>query len=356
MRALVVGGTGPTGPAVVEGLNQRGYRVTILHTGKHEVEFNAPVEHLHGNVHLLEPLRKILSGRTFDLIIGMYGRLRHLAEAIKGRTPRFIAVGGMPYQTFVDGDASPDGIPVPVNEKQPLFRDENRNKFTYLITKSEDAVMEAHAAGRYAATILRFPMIYGPRQVAPREWSIIRRILDGRRHIILPDGGLKLERRGYAINAAHALLLAVDKPAESAGRTYNVGDETVWSLRNWVSTIARAMDHQWEIVSLPFAVAQPSRPYAGRAFHWVPDIQKIQQELGYKDPVPPDLGLVRTVEWYLENRPAPGGETEQALVDAFDYNEEDRYIAEYGDWLADMRARHATGFRFHHAYEHPKEE
>lgn len=356
MRALVVGGTGPTGPAVVEGLSQRGYRVTILHTGKHEVEFNVPVEHLHGNVHLLEPLRKILNGRTFDLAVGMYGRLRHLAAAIKGRAPRFIAVGGMPYQTFVDGDTTDGGVPVPVNEEYPLFRDEKRNKFTYLMTASEDAVMEAHAAGQYTATILRFPMIYGPRQVAPREWCIIRRILDGRKQLILPDGGLKLERRGYAVNAAHAVLLAVDRPAESAGRIYNVGDETVWSLRNWVEAIARVMGYPLEIVSLPFAVAQPSRPYAGRAFHWVPDIQKIQQELGYEDQVPPAQGLARTIEWYLENRPVPGGETEQALMDAFDYNEEDKCIAEYRDWVSGMRARHTTGFRFHHAYEHPKEQ
>ena len=37
MKALVVGGTGPTGPLVVAGLIERGYDVAILHTGKHEV-------------------------------------------------------------------------------------------------------------------------------------------------------------------------------------------------------------------------------------------------------------------------------------------------------------------------------
>ncbi len=34
--ALVVGGTGPTGPYIVEGLLQRGYQVAILHRGEHE--------------------------------------------------------------------------------------------------------------------------------------------------------------------------------------------------------------------------------------------------------------------------------------------------------------------------------
>lgn len=148
----------------------------------------------------------------------------------------------------------------------------------------------------------------------------------------------------------------MDKPAASSGRVYNVGDETVWSLKNWVDAIARAMNHQWEIASLPFAAARPTRPYAGRAFHWVPDIEKIKQDLGYEDQVLPAEGLARTIRWYLENRPAPGGETEQALMDAFDYSGEDKLIAEYGEWITGIRARHGTGFRFHHAYEHPKEE
>ena len=35
--ALVVGGTGPTGPFIVNGLRERGYRVTIFHRGTHEI-------------------------------------------------------------------------------------------------------------------------------------------------------------------------------------------------------------------------------------------------------------------------------------------------------------------------------
>ena len=49
-RALVIGGTGPTGPFVVNGLVERGYEVTILHTGAHEVDtIPSSVEHIHTN-------------------------------------------------------------------------------------------------------------------------------------------------------------------------------------------------------------------------------------------------------------------------------------------------------------------
>jgi nucleoside-diphosphate-sugar epimerase len=356
VKALVVGGTGPTGPLVVEGLLKRGYEVTILHRGIHEVEFLEPVEHLHGEVHFIEPLREILRDRNFDLIIGMYGRLRYVAEVIKGKTPRFIAIGGMPYQAFVDGEKSREGVPLFISENAPLFRDEKKNKFTYLMTLSEEVVMNAHQEGYYDATILRFPMVYGPRQVAPREWCIIRRILDGRRHLILPDGGLKLERRGYAENVAYAVLLSVDKPKESAGEIFNVGDETIWSLRHWVELIAHRLNYEWKLINMPFSIARPSRPYAGRSFHWVPDIEKIKIQMGYRDKVSPEVGLKRTIQWILENRPEPDGEVERGLGDSFNYATEDRLIQDFEEGLIRIRERVSGGYRFRHAYEHPKKE
>jgi nucleoside-diphosphate-sugar epimerase len=354
MKALVVGGTGPTGPLVVAGLMERGYDVAILHTGKHEADLPAAVEHIHGDPHFLEPLEEAFDSRTFDVVVAMYGRLRHLASVVRGKTARLVAAGGAPYAAFVLGEKEGTSVPVLIREDAPLFRDEGRNKFTYLITLSEEAVMAAHGEGSYNATILRFPMIYGPRQVAPREWSIIRRILDGRRRLILPDGGLKLERRGYADNVAAALLLAVDKPLESAGQIYNVGDERVWSLKEWVEGIARVMGHQWELVSMPFAAARPARPYGGRNFHWVTDIDKIRNGLGYRDVVPAEAGLERTVKWYLDHRPDEGGEIERSLQDPFDYEGEDRLIEDYARRLDGIRDVYDHDFRFHHGYSHPK--
>jgi nucleoside-diphosphate-sugar epimerase len=352
VRALVIGGTGPTGPVVVEGLIGKGYEVALLHSGKHEVEFPWPVEHIHGNVHFPDSLREVLRNRTFDLVIAMYGRLRHIAQVMKGRTPRLIAAGGMPYEAFVEGEKDGRTVPVLVREDAPLWRNKT-NEFTYLMTITEETVIEAHRAGDYSATMLRFPMIYGPRQVAPREWCIIRRILDGRTRIIVPDGGLKLERRGYVDNVAHAVLLAEDKAEESAGQIYNVGDETVWSLKEWIGAIATSLGATCELISMPFALARPSRPYAGRSFHWVPDIEKIRTGLGYRDQVATDEGIRRAVKWYVEKRPSRGGEIEQALGDPFDYEQEDRLIDSFHDRMKGIRDD-SPGFGFRHAYEHPK--
>ena len=354
MKALVIGGTGPTGPFIVEGLINRGYEVTIFHRGTHEVELPESVEHIHGDPHFVETLEQGLGQRSFDLVVSMYGRLRYVAQVMKGRTSRFVAVGGLPYAILVTGDRSPEGVPILIPETSPVFTNAEQNKFMYLMALSEQTVMEAHQEGHYKATMLRYPaQVYGPRQLGPREWSIIRRILDGRRQIIVPDGGLQLDRRAYAENAAHSVLLAVDKAEVSAGQIYNVGDEKIVSLREWIQIIAGTLNCELELVSMPFILARPSRPYAGWSHHLVVDISKIKTELGYEDAVPAEEAVQRTVNWYLDNPLQRGGDMEQRLGDPFNYAVEDGIIKEYKETIPRLRELADVGFQWRHTYDHP---
>ena len=52
-----------------------------------------------------------------------------------------------------------------------------------------------------------------------------------------------------------------------------------------------------------FSLAQASRPYVESFHHLVMDISKIKAELGYKDVVPAEEAVQRTVNWYLGNPP-----------------------------------------------------
>jgi nucleoside-diphosphate-sugar epimerase len=64
--ALVVGGTGPSGPFLVNGLRERGFTVAIFHRGTHEIpEIPDDVEHIHGDPHFRETIDVALAGRSF---------------------------------------------------------------------------------------------------------------------------------------------------------------------------------------------------------------------------------------------------------------------------------------------------
>ena len=326
-RALVVGGTGPTGPYVVRGLRQRGYSVTMVHTGRHERdEVPADVTHVHTDPFdrgLLEPA---LDGATFDVGLVMYGRLRDVAEVLAGRVGHLVTVGGMPVLDGYGnpGDRSPAGMAVPTLETAPTTdagAGGPRNAKAARMVETERAVFAAHPS----ATHLRYPVVYGPHQLLPREWMVVRRILDGRRRLIVPDGGLYLCSAVYAENAAHAVLLCVDQPGPAAGQIYHVSDQTTPTLRQVIEIVASTLDHAFELVGLPYDLATPAHPLMMRAgaFHRYTPPRKLETELGYKDQVEVHEALARTARWLVANRPEPGGTIERNLQDPFDYAVED---------------------------------
>lgn len=339
--ALVVGGTGPTGPHVVNGLLARGHQVTILHTGAHEsADIPASVEHIHTDPFDLDKTSNALGTRTFDLVVVMYGRLRELAALCEGRTGRFISVGGVPaYTGWGDADALwPPGMRVPTREWSRLVVDEDAdfavNRKVTNIARSEVAVFDHHPT----ASHLRYPWIYGPGQVASLEWSIVRRILDGRKQLILPDGGMSLQSRAYAVNAAHLLLTIVDKPEIASGEIYNASDEWTPTLLQWAEIIADALDHEFEIVSMPWEYATLAQRLTvrGTPHHRVTSSEKATFDLGYRDVVDPIDGLAITSRHLFDNPLEPGGSAERSLSDLFDYEGEDRLIEVWKAAMTDV--------------------
>ncbi len=337
MKALVIGGAGPSGPFVVNGLVTRGFETTILHSGRHEPpELPPEIEHIHTDAYDPAKVEAALAGRSFDVAIVTYGRLRRNAEILAGRVGQFISVGGFPgYRGYMNAPLfEPPGFPVPTREDGPKVFDPSEDEKGFRIRATEERVFDVQPD----ATHFRYPWVYGPRQPAPREWSIVRRILDRRAVLILADGGLSLSHFGYVENVAHALLLAVDQPKVAAGQIYNCGDQEVLSLAQVAQTIAKSMNHEWELVSMPWEIAWPARPLVAQPWttHRIVSLAKLESELGYRDVVPPREALARTARWLSENRPLPGGIEEVILQDPFDYAAEDALVARYRAALADI--------------------
>lgn len=337
MEALVIGGTGPTGPHIVGGLAERGYEVTILHTGRHESpDIPAQVRHIHTDPFSADAVADALGAGEYDLALVMYGRLRVLAPLLAGRVGRFLSIGGVAaYAGFSEPrDLSPAGMVVPTPEDgATAAADEPLDKVRRIV--ETEAVVFDHHPG---ATHLRYPLLYGPRQLVPREWSIVRRCLDGRPFLIVPDGGLTLETVCYGENAATAVLCAVDRPEAAAGRVYNVGDSELLTLAQTAEVIADELGHRWELVSMPVELATPARPMLRHwsSRHRVVDTTRIRAELGYRDAVPPLEALARTARWLAEHPVPPGDRVERVLQDPFDYAAEDQLVAAWRRAMSEL--------------------
>jgi hypothetical protein len=355
--ALVIGGTGPTGPGVVSGLLERGFEVTILHGGQHEVELPPEAQHIHTDPHWPDTLASGLGPREFDLVIAQYGRLKVTSEVLGRRADRLIAVGGAHGSLAHPADPrwGPLGRPaLPSENDEHLEQDPARGTLAVKMADAERALFEAHEAGAFDATLLAYPVVYGPRQVAPHEWCIVRRILDGRRRILVADGAIRMESRLYTAHAVHAVLLAVDGRAAASGRKFVVADDEVFTMRQRIEFVAARLGADVELVDMPYALATPCHPYWRHGSdHRLRSNDRIRAELGYADTTPAAEALGLTVDWLVEHPPTPGGPEEIRLGDPFDYAHEDdltgRWAAVRRDWCDD-----AAPFTPTHAYRHPR--
>ena len=327
MNVLVIGGTGPTGIPIVGGLVDAGHTVTILHRGLHERSDTPPeVVHLHADPFDEASLAAALGSSTWDVIVAMYGRLRRIAELTKGRCGHFVSVGGVPaYRGWTDPwQYDPPGLPVPVSEDADLVDRPQVDEKGYRIVRTEVAVYAAHPAAAH----FRYPYLYGPHQPVPREWSIVRRVLDGRRRIIVADEGLTLHHHGYTGNCAAAVLRAIFHPELSAGTIFNVADSEVLSVRQVVELCSRSLGADLEIVSMPYDLAIPAHPMMAQPLptHRVLDLARLHHRLGHVDVLPARQAVGLTARWLATHRPEPGGPEETVLTDPFDYPAEDRLM------------------------------
>jgi nucleoside-diphosphate-sugar epimerase len=167
-------------------------------------------------------------------------------------------------------------------------------------------------------TVLRLPMIYGPEDRLHRLYAIVKRMTDGRRHIIFPN---KLAAwrspRGYVLNVATAVALATTDQ-RATGRVYNICEEPPYSELEWARKIASEMGWDGEFILLPEdrTPAHLLRP-GDATQHWAASSGRIRRELGFKESVGLEDAIRETVRWELDNPPS------ESLLTPFDYAAED---------------------------------
>ncbi len=360
MKALIVGGTAASGRCIVAELHRRNYEVAIYHRGLHESDLPADVEHIHGDPHFAEDIDRDLKDGSWDVVVDTYGRLRLIADRMRGRTGRFISVGGLAVmkgwmhvsdQHWWD-HAQP--VPIPGREDDPL-EEKGVDHFVDRMIESEETVMAFHRAGEFVATHFRYASVYGPYSLFPFEWKTVKRVLDGRKRYIIQDGGQMLFTRCAAPNAAHAIGLAIDKPEASGGQIYNVGDDRQYMERQWIELVAATLGHQFQFVDIPVSIAPPGHSavptQAVGRYHRLLDTSKLKVQLGYSDAVKPEDWVRESVEWVLANRPE---DPDYAGRASFDYEAEDRLIAQWEELQRMAPQDLGEELIYRHPYDHPK--
>lgn len=319
MRVLLIGGNGFIGRFVVTALQNQSHELALFHRGKTPVP--AGVSEILGDRNRLadraSELRAFQADAVVDFVISSGSQADQLINVFRGSAARIVMLSSIDVYRAVGISNGTETGPL---QALPLTEDsELRHKLHPYPAESLQALRQTFAwvtddydkipAERVVmrqpdlpATVLRLPMIYGPGDHLHRLSPIVKRIVDGRRHIIFESAVAAWRSpRGYVENVAAAIALAAVHSG-AAGRVYNVCEEPAFSELEWAEKIAAEMKWDGEFVVLP-TEQTPShlRRPGNAAQHWTASSARIRRELGYIEPVPIDEAIRRTIAWETEN-------------------------------------------------------
>jgi nucleoside-diphosphate-sugar epimerase len=339
MRILVIGGTAFTGPHVVRQLVREGHEVVLFHRGQTDAKLPKAVRHVLGDRREWEKykdeLQQIEPEMVLDQIAMGPQSAWEVLTTFRGIARRVVALSSQDvyraYGTLIGlNDGPPD--PAPLDEDAPLrellypYRGRAQNAEDRLYNY-EKILVERLYLGQpeLAATILRLPMVYGPRDRQHRTFEYLKRMDDGRRYLLLGKEMADWRwTRGYVGDVARAIALAVSDE-RAAGQVYNVGEPDALTELEWVQAIGLAAGWNGQIALVPLArLPAFLDPGINPAQPLVTDTARIRAELGYAERLPREEALRRTVDWQRNNPPEP--------IDAsrFDYEAEDALLKELG--------------------------
>ena len=322
MRILLIGGNGFIGRFVVAALKQQGHTLSVFHRGTSAAP--ADVDEIRGDHNQLsasaQELKRFAPEVVIDFVVSSGVQAGELMNIFRGVAQRVVLMSSMDvYRAVGISQGREDGplMEVPLTEDSELRRSlhlyppevlQVMRKIFPWVTDDYDKIPAERVVmndSGLPGTVLRMPMVYGPGDPLHRFYSVVKRIADGRHHIIFPETlAAWRSPRGYVENVAAAVALAA-KDDRAAGRIFNVCEEPAFSELEWSRKIAREMQWDGEFVILPVERTPPHLLKPGNAAqHWTASSARIRRELGYKEPVLIEEAIRRTIGWQRENSPA----------------------------------------------------
>jgi nucleoside-diphosphate-sugar epimerase len=290
----------------VRRLDALGHQVTVLHRGEREAGLPAGVGHAHGD--LAHPPRQLLHPPP-DVVVHMWAMTEPDAQSFldtfRGIASRAVVISSgdvyRAYGRFQRLESGPPD-PVPLAENAPL----RLSRYPYRkIAPGDD-----HWMGQYdkilveqalmrqtqlPAAILRFPAIADSREHRRfQRW--LQPMLRGEAELRIQDNWSTWRwTHGFAEDIAEAVVLAVTTPA-AAGRIYNVGESPTPTTAERLADFARVAGWRGRIVAVPARdLPESDRMAHDFAHHLVYDTTSIRRELGYREVVPHEESLLRTL-------------------------------------------------------------
>lgn len=342
MRVMLLGGTRFIGRAVVRSLVKLGHQVWAYHRGSSNDPVADGLVHVYGERTDLPRHRDSLAKLQLDAIIDMRpiteAESAAVLEALSGLAPRFVAVSSIDvyraYDRMRGADPGPPD-PVPLTEDSPLrqrlypYRGDSpraddapdRILDDYDKIPIERRVLNRPEGG---GVVIRLPMVYGPNDYQHRLDPYLRRMDDGRPHLVLTEREAALcLARAYVEDAGLAIALCAVRP-EAAGRIYHTAEPHAWSEIAWIERIAAHTGWTGRIIVGPDEASHASSAFDYDRQDLTLNTARIRTELDFSEAAAADAALSDTIAWERQFRRDPPADLhaqygrEDSLVEEWD--------------------------------------
>jgi nucleoside-diphosphate-sugar epimerase len=258
MRSLIIGGTRNLGPSIVHALLQGGYEVAVFNRGQTRDDLPEEVERLRGDRTNREELKRVLSGREFDLVIDttLYtgAEAQAAVELFAGKVGRYIFLStGQVYLVRVGAERpyKEEDYAGPVMAEPPKSDVSEYENWRYGFDKraAEDVFASAWTKDKFPFTSLRLPMVNSERDHYDRIYGYFLRVQDEGPILIPEDDGAPV-RHVYGEDVVQAILRLAEGE-KGKGCAYNIGQDETLSLTQFLELLAETMHCPLKIVRVP---------------------------------------------------------------------------------------------------------
>ena len=328
---LVTGATGLLGSHIVEQLHMRGEKVRVLVRPGSDTRFldSLGVEKIYGDLSDHDALKKATQGVRVvyhsAAKVGDWGKWEEFQQgtidgsrnlihaASQAGIERFLHISTISVYGYVDREG------LVIDETAPLGRNLYRwSYYSKAKIEVETMIRQWHKEGKIKASIVRPSWLYGE-----RDRASIGRMVDAirkRKVKIIGDGNNRLSL-SYAGNVAQGAILVANTP-EALGEVYNCCSDGVITLSEYWNTMAKALNAGPVTKKVPYKVARTAGlimevagkmigmkhpPFISRYAAWLMGRRVLYSNekiraLGWKPAVSFEVGIPKTVKWYLDQR------------------------------------------------------
>jgi nucleoside-diphosphate-sugar epimerase len=315
VTTAIIGGTGFIGTALVERLLRRRIAPVVISRGKHAVSLPAGAVHETADRMDAPRLVDIFRGHGVDTVIDIFAlsmpNTASVFEAMGAVGGRYVLISSVDVYRNYGGLLRKEQPPIqaaPAKEDDPLrsFRYPYRQNARRpkgveadLFDDYDKIILEEAALGdtRFATTVLRPPMIFGPGDKQRRfAWAI--EAVKGGGVIPLDERAAKWPNSyGYIADIAAAIAVAAHDP-KAAGRIYNIGQNFVRTPIEWLLTFGVVMGKRIEVETVPAdkkGLLWDRAEGSDLRYPLTIDTTRIRKELGFTEPTPELEALRATI-------------------------------------------------------------